>query len=433
MNIEQIQQRLVKFRSLELRLELHSNFSAMELMRIVVRNTDSLKETEVYNYGQVIFIQHHVSGEHLSQIIEQMKKQGRFSFETPDFCEIIECKHDLSKISFDERKLSSGQWNGIQSNKLPCQIIQSSQEIDHKFNQLTDRSINKSGLLYFPTLRDAEFYYLYDTFAENNNTLRSFFQLIIFDERAWFERILVNKYGLQVSVAGEEAGVCELKLFGKRPGIARVVALSKNTMIDIPLDALSAELYVYLSLNNEVLDTRYIAEGVFAFAPTADVVFEQDEQFNIEGVIMLRGEGIHHDYKQAYTDKIPITMCAFANAEGGSVFVGIDDDGKVVGVVNGDDLRLKVENWWEDNAIGKVDRRYVFHPLFDEKGIERTVVEIRVEEAKTKPIAIRKNNGQETYYMRRDGSNRPMRRDDFVHLIQLSSRNSDSTSLIIRK
>ncbi|MNW69518.1 hypothetical protein D3C74_485470 [compost metagenome] len=60
---------------------------------MVVRNTDSQKGTELYNYGQVIFIKHYITGEQLSELLELAYKQARFLLEVPDFGEvIIDCK-----------------------------------------------------------------------------------------------------------------------------------------------------------------------------------------------------------------------------------------------------------------------------------------------------------------------------------------------------
>jgi len=37
------------------------------------------------------------------------------------------------------------------------------------------------------------------------------------------------------------------------------------------------------------------------------------------------------EYKEKYTDNVLKTICAFANSEGGILYIGIRDDGTVVG------------------------------------------------------------------------------------------------------
>jgi ATP-dependent DNA helicase RecG len=44
------------------------------------------------------------------------------------------------------------------------------------------------------------------------------------------------------------------------------------------------------------------------------------------------------EFKQMWKDEYLKTICAFANSEGGSLFIGVDDDGNVVGVKNSNNL-----------------------------------------------------------------------------------------------
>ena len=47
------------------------------------------------------------------------------------------------------------------------------------------------------------------------------------------------------------------------------------------------------------------------------------------------------EYKQSWHDDYLTWVCGFANAQGGVIFIGKDDDGKVVGV---DDSKKLMEN-----------------------------------------------------------------------------------------
>ena len=55
---------------------------------------------------------------------------------------------------------------------------------------------------------------------------------------------------------------------------------------------------------------------------------------------MLEGEKA--EFKREYTETIKKTVCAFANTEGGCIYIGIEDDGSVVGVANADDVQKRV-------------------------------------------------------------------------------------------
>src|SRR5258708_4149500 len=47
-------------------------------------------------------------------------------------------------------------------------------------------------------------------------------------------------------------------------------------------------------------------------------------------LVMAEGEGLKVDVKEAFCRRIQNDLVAFANASGGSLFIGIDDSGKVV-------------------------------------------------------------------------------------------------------
>jgi len=63
------------------------------------------------------------------------------------------------------------------------------------------------------------------------------------------------------------------------------------------------------------------------------VVFDQ-RQFNELRKLVREGEGLTLEFKRkaAHPDKVIREMIAFANTEGGSLLIGVDDDGSIPGV-----------------------------------------------------------------------------------------------------
>lgn len=55
------------------------------------------------------------------------------------------------------------------------------------------------------------------------------------------------------------------------------------------------------------------------------------------------------EYKREYTDKIIHTIIAFANTSGGTIIIGMEDDGTVVGVEHCDELMLKISSKIKDS------------------------------------------------------------------------------------
>lgn len=60
------------------------------------------------------------------------------------------------------------------------------------------------------------------------------------------------------------------------------------------------------------------------------------------------GEKLNIEYKQEYVSDIKKEVIAFANAEGGTFFVGICNDGAVKGVDDPDEVMLRIVNSLKD-------------------------------------------------------------------------------------
>ena len=60
------------------------------------------------------------------------------------------------------------------------------------------------------------------------------------------------------------------------------------------------------------------------------------------------GESHNVEYKEIWKDEYLKWICGFANSKGGSLFIGIDNDGKVVGVKNIDSY-IKVSQWGDQS------------------------------------------------------------------------------------
>ena len=61
------------------------------------------------------------------------------------------------------------------------------------------------------------------------------------------------------------------------------------------------------------------------------------------------GEDQNIEYKQAWRDEYLKWICGFANAQGGKIFIGIDDDGNVTGV---EDYRVDLHVSRRSSRVG---------------------------------------------------------------------------------
>lgn len=64
---------------------------------------------------------------------------------------------------------------------------------------------------------------------------------------------------------------------------------------------------------------------------------------NLEDLISL-GEGYTTEFKQSGTSSLGREICAFANASGGVILIGVSDDGAILGVGNHNSLKSEVQN-----------------------------------------------------------------------------------------
>lgn len=63
----------------------------------------------------------------------------------------------------------------------------------------------------------------------------------------------------------------------------------------------------------------------------------------------MNTEGLMIEYKREYVEDIKKTVIAFANTNGGKVYIGIEDDGTVRGISDPDPIILKLTNTTRDS------------------------------------------------------------------------------------
>jgi predicted HTH transcriptional regulator len=64
---------------------------------------------------------------------------------------------------------------------------------------------------------------------------------------------------------------------------------------------------------------------------------------------MKQAETNRLEYKEKLTDDIEKSVVAFLNSKGGNIYIGIANDGTVVGVDNPDKIQLKIKDRLKDN------------------------------------------------------------------------------------
>ena len=134
------------------------------------------------------------------------------------------------------------------------------------------------------------------------------------------------------------------------------------------------------------------------------------------------GEKLNIEYKQEYVSDIKKEVIAFANAEGGTVFVGICNDGAVKGVDDPDEVMLRIVNSLKD-AIAPDVMPFV---RVDSVAIEgRNVIEIQITTGTNRPYYLREKGLKPGgVYVRKGSSSQPMTEEGIREMILQNSGRS---------
>ena len=137
---------------------------------------------------------------------------------------------------------------------------------------------------------------------------------------------------------------------------------------------------------------------------------------------MNLSESLTIEFKEKYTDEIKKTVVAFANTAGGSIYIGISDDGDAVGVENADEVMLQASNSVRDSIRPDVTMFTSYHV---DKIDDKDVVVIEVQKGTACPYYL-ENKGirPSGVYVRQGASSVPATADAIRKMIKESDGDS---------
>ena len=128
------------------------------------------------------------------------------------------------------------------------------------------------------------------------------------------------------------------------------------------------------------------------------------------------------ELKRELIDEVKCEIIAFLNSEGGTIYVGVEDDGTIVGFEDNkikDSLDLKLGGWLQDCFYPKPSNliKYFFN--------DDNVLEIRVSKGTNKPYYLKEKGPKPTgVYIRVGRSKRKASEDEILHMIMNSNKYS---------
>lgn len=128
------------------------------------------------------------------------------------------------------------------------------------------------------------------------------------------------------------------------------------------------------------------------------------------------------EYKREFTDDIKKTVIAFANTDGGKIFVGVADDGNILGVSQPDMVTLQVNNAIRDAIRPDVT---LFTETLVEQLDEKPVVVILVQRGTARPYYLSgKGIRPESVFVRQGPSTVPATETAILNMIKETSGDS---------
>lgn len=121
---------------------------------------------------------------------------------------------------------------------------------------------------------------------------------------------------------------------------------------------------------------------------------------------MKQFENMDLEFKEIYVADIKKEVIAFANSEGGILYVGIRKDGTVVGVEDPDDVMLKIAGSLRDSICPDI---MPFVKICAVQKEEKTVIEVTVEVGTNRPYYLQDKGLKPTgVYVRKGSASQPL-------------------------
>ncbi|MCL2157862.1 MAG: helix-turn-helix domain-containing protein [Oscillospiraceae bacterium] len=124
-------------------------------------------------------------------------------------------------------------------------------------------------------------------------------------------------------------------------------------------------------------------------------------------VIISEGESYTVEFKESADKSLPSEVCAFANASGGRIFIGVHDSGRIVGTDTGNAARSRIQD-----TINKIEPK-----LRVELSIHKNVVVLNVPEGTNKPYSC-----PDGFYLRSGPNSQKLERESIVEFFQNEGR-----------
>ncbi len=276
------------------------------------------------------------------------------------------------------------------------------------------------GPHYFPKPIDGAAWYLYEKALPMTYNTLPVIEISIEDDRAFFSSIDLEEETalLRCHCGGRLLTQFLVQLFTSYPQVENKQAEGE---VVFQLQGHPNIIALALTDTNDWLDKRDInlqyrqlgiPKDVNIIAPndnSASLTFQEE----IANMIATKGENMTLEFKSRLDEgggleknRFLQTVVAFANTSGGTILLGVANDGQVLGLDPSDT---------KDTVVRKIDGNVSPVPFFEvipQEQEGKPILVIRVREATIKPCALMVNKNKPQFYVRMDGSNKLAKPED---------------------
>ena len=132
----------------------------------------------------------------------------------------------------------------------------------------------------------------------------------------------------------------------------------------------------------------------------------------------MNSENERIEYKREYAEDIAKEVIAFANTDGGEIYVGVNDDGTPAPLANTDDTYTRITNCVRDSVAPDVT-------MFTKYTLNDGIIKVDVSEGSSKPYYLKSKGLKPSgVYIRQGASSVQASPEQIRRMIKLSDRDS---------
>ena len=395
-SIDEFERKLRTLGPADVRLLVHRAGEERSLVTVVVNaglDTTAIAE-ETYDYGEVAFVKAVLDGDDVADLLMGGSAEvGGLKFTVPA---------PTPSCSWNRRESRTHADHGTLFTTPHTDYRVDSQS--RKDPPWPGTVLAGAGLPFFPDVNVAAASILFDVYSmPGGRTIPSEMMLVrIAHPEAYFEQLRVSSAAIVASVLGEALDDVCLQVSSAGGRHEECVGEPRDIRVSVN-GADTNNAWVALTRGQECLDFRAISSRWPNSIAQRDILYEPDDLNERIDLMRRNGENATVEFKEAIPkgDGIPRAVAAFANGNGGTILIGIEDrTGAIVGVADA----ATCLDGLVDVIRSKVRPSPKFEP-FTCTLQGRTVVAVRVEPGDDRPYGVTGKGGPR-YYVRRGATNR---------------------------